>query len=119
MMLEEISDVDAATPVYHWVIDRCHKHFKAILGDELYKKVIVVTPRNNENDFKWIVNRDSEIIVSITDLMVCVMFSYFLYVQLVSGLYCNMSFDFITGRDTVLHNAQRDLPSRCQRSRYL
>jgi len=70
MLLEVIGDINAASPIYHWVIIRCHNRFGAILGSDLYMKVIGVTPKDVEG-FERIINKDSDIFVSITALMVC------------------------------------------------
>ena len=46
MLLEVIGDINDVALIYHWVIGRCHNRLGAILGSDLYKKVIVcVTPR--------------------------------------------------------------------------
>ena len=70
MLLEVIGDINAAALIYHWVISCCHNRFGAILGSDLYKKVISVTPKDEEG-FECIIKKDSDIIVSITTLMVC------------------------------------------------
>ena len=70
MLLEVIGDINAAALIYHWVISCCHNRFGAILGSDLYMKVIGVTPKDEEG-FEWIINKDSDIFVSITALMVC------------------------------------------------
>ena len=71
MLLEVIGDINAAALIYHWVISCCHNRFGAILGSDLYKKVIVCVTPKDEEGFEWIINKDSDIFVSITALMVC------------------------------------------------
>ncbi|KAL6845962.1 hypothetical protein ACP4OV_023410 [Aristida adscensionis] len=75
LVLGQIGDVDPTTPVYHWVISRCHDRLREVLGADLYQEIIVARPKDEEDGFKWIVQTDSAIIVSITTLMAEIQYS--------------------------------------------
>jgi hypothetical protein len=70
-MLQEIGMISATTPVYHWVISHLHSCLNVIVGANLHKEIFSVTPRNKK-EFESIVQKDSESIVGITMLMVCI-----------------------------------------------
>jgi len=56
MLLEVIGDINDVALIYHWVIGRCHNRLGAILGSDLYKKVIVCVTPKDEEGFKCIIS---------------------------------------------------------------
>jgi hypothetical protein len=86
LLLEEIGAIDAAAPVYHWVISHCHDHLQDILDGDLYNKIITVTPKDEE-EWRWVVKTDSDIILKITTLMVSLYSIDFLFRKLIQGMH--------------------------------
>ncbi|CAL5063386.1 unnamed protein product [Urochloa decumbens] len=74
LILEEIGVINAAAPVYHWVVSRCHDRLRGILGDDLYMEIVAATPKDEEG-WRWIVQTGSDIIVAVTTLMAEIQFS--------------------------------------------
>ena len=56
MLLGVIGDINDVALIYHWVIGRCHNRLEAILGSDLYKKVIVCVTPKDEEGFKCILS---------------------------------------------------------------
>lgn len=69
-MLDAIGHIDPTAPVYHWKIHRCHALLREVMGEDLYKEVIVAAPKEDEGDFGWIVTRGNEVLHGVADFMV-------------------------------------------------
>uniref|UniRef100_A0A453LBH4 Uncharacterized protein n=1 Tax=Aegilops tauschii subsp. strangulata TaxID=200361 RepID=A0A453LBH4_AEGTS len=69
-MLDAIGHIDPTAPVYHWRINRCHALLREIMGEDLYKQVIVTAPKEDEGDFGWIVTRGNEVLHGVANFMV-------------------------------------------------
>ncbi|KAM3276744.1 hypothetical protein ACQJBY_044872 [Aegilops geniculata] len=68
-MLDAIGHIDPTAPVYHWRINRCHALLREIMGEDLYKQVIVTAPKEDEGDFGWIVTRGNEVLHGVANFM--------------------------------------------------
>ncbi|XP_044336008.1 uncharacterized protein [Triticum aestivum] len=68
-MLDAIGHIDPTAPVYHWKINRCNAVLREVVGENLYKEVIVASPREDEGDFGCIVICGNEVLHGVANFM--------------------------------------------------
>ncbi|XP_044322147.1 uncharacterized protein [Triticum aestivum] len=68
-MLDAIGHIDPTVPVYHWKINRCDALLREVMGENLYKEVIVAAPKEDEGDFGCIVIRGNDVLHGVANFM--------------------------------------------------